>query len=94
MAMENKIKRASSAMKSNGEGMDQGFDEKVENAAKINKIIKAKSEEASLVITNLPPVLKDQHPNEYMAFCSAMTEGLKRVLLIQNSSQEVLTHYS
>lgn len=94
MAMDNKIKRASFAMRPEGEGMDQDFDEKVANAKKINGIIKLKSQEASLVITNLPPILKEQLASEYMSFCSAMTEGLNRVLLIQNSSQEVLTHYS
>ena len=53
-----------------------------------------KSKDASLVITNLPPILKNQNAQEYMNFCSSMTDNLKRVLLIQNSTQEVLTHYN
>lgn len=33
---------------------DQDFDERIENAKKINEIILQRSKEASLVITNLP----------------------------------------
>jgi hypothetical protein len=55
MAMEHKIKRASNARGHD----DQDSDERVVNAKLINQIITGKSKDASLVITNLPPILKE-----------------------------------
>ena len=67
-------------------------DEKLESARQINRIMMDRSKDASLVITNLPPIIDERkNPREYLAFCSVMTEGIKRLLFIQNSSKEVLT---
>ena len=48
-------------------------------------------EETSIVITNLPPIIKGQSAKDYLSFCEMMTQGINRVIFIQNSSKEVLT---
>lgn len=66
-------------------------EEKIESAQQINEIIMKHSKEASLVITNLPPILEGQKAQDYLRFCSLLTENIQRLLFIQNSSKEVLT---
>lgn len=74
-----------------GDHYEGETEEKIESARKINEIILNRSKEASLVITNLPPILEGQKAEEYLSFCSTLTENITRVLFIQNSSKEVLT---
>lgn len=94
-AKEYKLKRSSSIRESNQEEMNfQSTEALRENAKKINEIILKRSTDASLVITNLPPLIRGQSAQDYLMFCSQMTSDLQRVLFIQNSSKEVLTHYS
>jgi hypothetical protein len=70
------------------------MDEKIESSKRLNEIIVERSKEASLVITNLPPILEGQKAQDYLSFCSNMTQNITRLLFIQNSSKEVLTQYS
>ena len=51
VALDDRIKRGN-------ETIDQDTDERVMNAKRINQIIIGKSKDASLVVTNLPPVLE------------------------------------
>lgn len=48
---------------------EQDIDELLENAKKINNLIMERSKDASLVITNLPPVVSNQNASEYLSFC-------------------------
>jgi hypothetical protein len=53
VALDNKIKRGNETR-----DLDQDADEKIMNAKRINQIILNKSKDASLVVTNLPPILE------------------------------------
>jgi len=46
------------------------------------------------VITTLPPRENNQNPVEYLEFCSAVTEGIQRLLLVENPGKEVITQFS
>jgi hypothetical protein len=70
------------------------MEERIDSAKKLNSIILENSKDASLVITNLPPLIEGQRAEDYLNFCSSMTENITRLLFIQNSSKEVLTQYS
>ena len=65
---------------------DQIVDENedlIKSAEELNKIIKERStQETSIVITNLPPLIKEQSSTTYLQFCSKMTSDLERVLFI------------
>ena len=45
------------------------MDDLLENAKSINNLIMERSKDASLVITNLPPVIHGQNAQEYLSFC-------------------------
>jgi spore germination cell wall hydrolase CwlJ-like protein len=92
-AQENRQKKMNITSERDGSETlpDEEVEEKQESAKQINELIIERSKEASLVITNLPPILKGQSSHEYLKFCTLMTEGIQRLLFIQNSSKEVLT---
>jgi len=73
---------------------EEDWDEKMRHASSLNSKILRHSKNASLVITNLPPRYEGQSHQEYMQFCQSMTEGVERLLFIENSGKEVMTQYS
>jgi hypothetical protein len=62
-ALQEKEIKASleSRLNKNDTGCDQDMDELLENARTLNQLIMDRSKEASLVITNLPPVNSGQN---------------------------------
>uniref|UniRef100_A0A1I8AIB6 Solute carrier family 12 member 6 n=1 Tax=Steinernema glaseri TaxID=37863 RepID=A0A1I8AIB6_9BILA len=70
---------------------------KMHAAVKINELMRQKSQDAALVIVNLPgpsEVADDTSDTYYMEFIDALTEGLERVLLVRGTGAEVVTIYS
>ncbi|KAK0394761.1 hypothetical protein QR680_000921 [Steinernema hermaphroditum] len=70
---------------------------KMHAAVKLNEMMRQKSQDAALVIVNLPgpsEVADNISDNYYMEFIDALTEGLERVLLVRGTGAEVVTIYS
>ncbi|XP_056593857.1 solute carrier family 12 member 7 isoform X2 [Triplophysa dalaica] len=64
-------------------------------AVKLNEVVVCKSQDAHLVLLNMPGPPKNQEGDEnYMEFLEVMMEGLNRVLLVRGGGQEVITIYS
>lgn len=64
-------------------------------AVKLNGVILDKSQDAQLVLLNMPgPPRNRQGDENYMEFLEVLTEGLNRVLLVRGSGREVVTIYS
>ncbi|KAL5287968.1 hypothetical protein ACFFRR_008671 [Megaselia abdita] len=70
---------------------------RMHTAVKLNEVIVNKSQDAQLVILNLPGPPKDtkfERENNYMEFLEVLTEGLERVLMVRGGGREVITIYS
>jgi Ca2+-dependent lipid-binding protein len=70
---------------------------KMHNALSLNGAITNESENAELVVVNmpLPPSSYDSAREiSYMEFIEALTDGVERVLLVHGGGQEVVTAYS
>ncbi|TMW54744.1 hypothetical protein DOY81_000275 [Sarcophaga bullata] len=89
-----------------GDGSNDEYVEKKPNemnvrrmhtAVKLNEVIVNKSQDAQLVIMNLPGPPKDINPareSNYMEFLEVLTEGLEKVLMVRGGGREVITIYS
>lgn len=74
---------------------DQANVRRMHTAVKLNGVVLSKSQEAQLVLLNMPgPPRNRQGDENYMEFLEVLTEGLNRVLLVRGSGREVITIYS
>ncbi|KAM8813164.1 solute carrier family 12 member 7 isoform 3-T3 [Rhynchonycteris naso] len=68
---------------------------RMHTAVKLNGVVLNKSQDAQLVLLNMPGPPRNQQGDEnYMEFLEVLTEGLNRVLLVRGSGREVITIYS
>nr|KAF6442288.1 solute carrier family 12 member 7 [Rousettus aegyptiacus] len=68
---------------------------RMHTAVKLNGVVLGKSQDAQLVLLNMPGPPKNRQGDEnYMEFLEVLTEGLDRVLLVRGSGREVITIYS
>lgn len=68
---------------------------RMHTAVKLNEVVLEKSQDAQLVLLNMPGPPKSRQGDEnYMEFLEVLTEGLNRVLLVRGSGREVITIYS
>ncbi|KAF6357541.1 solute carrier family 12 member 7 [Rhinolophus ferrumequinum] len=68
---------------------------RMHTAVKLNGVVLNKSQDAQLVLLNMPgPPRNRQGDENYMEFLEVLTEGLHRVLLVRGSGREVVTIYS
>ncbi|XP_076131738.1 solute carrier family 12 member 5-like isoform X1 [Alosa pseudoharengus] len=82
-------------MKPEWETLNQTNVRRMHHAQKLNEVIVKKSQEAKLVLLNMPGPPKNRMGDEnYMEFLEVLTEGLNRVLLVRGGGREVITIYS
>ncbi|XP_068078180.1 solute carrier family 12 member 5 isoform X4 [Danio rerio] len=68
---------------------------RMHTALRLNEVIIKKSQEAKLVLLNMPGPPRNRSGDEnYMEFMEVLTEGLNRVLLVRGGGREVITIYS
>ncbi|XP_049715967.1 solute carrier family 12 member 7 isoform X3 [Loxodonta africana] len=68
---------------------------RMHTAVKLNEVVLNKSQDAQLVLLNMPGPPKNRQGDEnYMEFLEVLTEGLNRVLLVRGGGREVITIYS
>ncbi|KAM4875787.1 solute carrier family 12 member 7 [Thomomys bottae] len=74
---------------------DQSNVRRMHTAVKLNGVVLSKSQDAQLVLLNMPgPPRNRQGDENYMEFLEVLTEGLNRVLLVRGGGREVITIYS
>ncbi|KAM6157335.1 solute carrier family 12 member 7 [Erethizon dorsatum] len=74
---------------------DQSNVRRMHTAVKLNGVVLTKSQDAQLVLLNMPGPPKNRQGDEnYMEFLEVLTEGLNRVLLVRGGGREVITIYS
>ncbi|XP_064154047.1 solute carrier family 12 member 5b isoform X2 [Anguilla rostrata] len=82
-------------MKPEWENLNQSNVRRMHTALRLNEVIVKKSQEAKLVLLNMPGPPKNRMGEEnYMEFLEVLTEGLTRVLLVRGGGREVITIYS
>ncbi|XP_077053805.1 solute carrier family 12 member 5 isoform X6 [Siphateles boraxobius] len=82
-------------MKPEWENLNQSNVRRMHTALRLNEVIIKKSQEAKLVLLNMPGPPKNRSGDEnYMEFMDVLTEGLNRVLLVRGGGREVITIYS
>ncbi|KAG7478331.1 hypothetical protein MATL_G00079230 [Megalops atlanticus] len=82
-------------MKPEWENLNQSNVRRMHTALRLNGVIINKSQEAKLVLLNMPGPPKNRTGDEnYMEFLEVLTEGLNRVLLVRGGGREVITIYS
>uniref|UniRef100_A0A8B9KIX0 Solute carrier family 12 member 5a n=1 Tax=Astyanax mexicanus TaxID=7994 RepID=A0A8B9KIX0_ASTMX len=82
-------------MKPEWENLNQFNVRRMHTALRLNSEIVKKSQEAKLVLLNMPGPPKNRTGDEnYMEFLEVLTEGLNRVLLVRGGGREVITIYS
>uniref|UniRef100_A0AAY5F501 Solute carrier family 12 member 5b n=1 Tax=Electrophorus electricus TaxID=8005 RepID=A0AAY5F501_ELEEL len=82
-------------MKPEWENLNQSNVRRMHHAQKLNEVIVRKSQDAKLVLLNMPGPPKNRMGEEnYMEFLEVLTEGLNRVLLVRGGGREVITIYS
>ncbi|XP_039591784.1 solute carrier family 12 member 5 isoform X2 [Polypterus senegalus] len=82
-------------MKPEWESLNQSNVRRMHTALKLNEVIMKKSQDAKLVLLNMPGPPKNRTGDEnYMEFLEVLTEGLNRVLLVRGGGREVITIYS
>lgn len=75
--------------------LDQSNVRRMHTAVKLNGVVLNKSQDAQLVLLNMPGPPKSRQGDEnYMEFLEVLTEGLNRVLLVRGGGREVITIYS
>ncbi|KAK3571618.1 hypothetical protein QTP86_015353 [Hemibagrus guttatus] len=68
---------------------------RMHTAVKLNEVVLNKSQDAQLVLLNMPGPPKNRDGDEnYMEFLEVLLEGLNRVLLVRGGGREVITIYS
>ncbi|XP_060725645.1 solute carrier family 12 member 7 isoform X2 [Tachysurus vachellii] len=68
---------------------------RMHTAVKLNEVVLNKSQDAQLVLLNMPgPPRNRQGDENYMEFLEVLLEGLNRVLLVRGGGREVITIYS
>ncbi|XP_034164441.1 solute carrier family 12 member 7 isoform X5 [Pangasianodon hypophthalmus] len=68
---------------------------RMHTAVKLNEVVLNKSQDAQLVLLNMPGPPKNRGGDEnYMEFLEVLLEGLNRVLLVRGGGREVITIYS
>ncbi|KAE8280115.1 Solute carrier family 12 member 7 [Larimichthys crocea] len=68
---------------------------RMHTAVKLNEVVVNKSQEAHLVLLNMPGPPGNRGGDEnYMEFLEVLLEGLNRVLLVRGGGREVITIYS
>lgn len=83
------------SMKPEWENLSQLNVRRMHTAVRLNNVIVQKSQEAKLVLLNMPGPPKNRNGDEnYMEFLEVLTEGLNRVLLVRGGGREVITIYS
>ncbi|XP_036388906.1 solute carrier family 12 member 5b [Megalops cyprinoides] len=83
------------SMKPEWENLNQSNVRRMHTAMRLNEVITKKSQEAKLVLLNMPGPPKNRTGEEnYMEFLEVLTEGLNRVLLVRGGGREVITIYS
>ncbi|XP_031423647.1 solute carrier family 12 member 5 isoform X2 [Clupea harengus] len=83
------------SMKPEWENLNQSNVRRMHTALRLNSVIVKKSQEAKLVLLNMPGPPKNRTGDEnYMEFLEVLTEGLNRVLLVRGGGREVITIYS
>ncbi|KAI1891027.1 hypothetical protein AGOR_G00159630 [Albula goreensis] len=82
-------------MKPEWENLNQSNVRRMHTALRLNGVIVKKSQDAKLVLLNMPGPPKNRTGDEnYMEFLEVLTEGLNRVLLVRGGGREVITIYS
>ncbi|XP_078271799.1 solute carrier family 12 member 7-like isoform X2 [Rhinoraja longicauda] len=68
---------------------------RMHTAVKLNEVVVNRSQDARLVLLNMPGPPKNRQGDEnYMEFLEVLTEGLNRVLMVRGGGSEVITIYS
>ncbi|XP_076762528.1 solute carrier family 12 member kcc isoform X6 [Xylocopa sonorina] len=96
-AKENEEKRSESPETKPTITPDEGDVRRMHTSIKLNEVIVKKSQNAQLVILNLPGPPRDtrmERESNYMEFLEVLTEGLERVLMVRGGGREVITIYS
>lgn len=82
-------------MKPEWGNLNQSNVRRMHTAVKLNEAVVKKSQNAHLVLLNMPGPPKNKGGDEnYMEFLEVLTEGLERVLLVRGGGREVITIYS
>uniref|UniRef100_A0AAR2JZN0 Solute carrier family 12 member 5a n=1 Tax=Pygocentrus nattereri TaxID=42514 RepID=A0AAR2JZN0_PYGNA len=82
-------------MKPEWENLNQSNVRRMHTALRLNGEIVKKSQEAKLVLLNMPGPPRNRTGDEnYMEFLEVLTEGINRVLLVRGGGREVITIYS
>ncbi|XP_078509105.1 solute carrier family 12 member 5 [Lissotriton helveticus] len=82
-------------MKPEWENLNQTNVRRMHTAVKLNEAIVKKSQEAKLVLLNMPGPPRNRKGDEnYMEFLEVLTEHLDRVMLVRGGGREVITIYS
>ncbi|MCI4385920.1 hypothetical protein PGIGA_G00056260 [Pangasianodon gigas] len=82
-------------MKPEWEHLNQSNVRRMHTAVKLNEALVNKSQNAHLVLLNMPGPPKNKDGDEnYMEFLEVLMEGLERVLLVRGGGREVITIYS
>ncbi|XP_063075186.1 solute carrier family 12 member 7 isoform X2 [Engraulis encrasicolus] len=75
--------------------LNQSNVRRMHTAVKLNEVVVSKSQDAELVLLNMPGPPKSKEGEEnYMEFLEVLMEGLDRVLLVRGGGREVITIYS
>uniref|UniRef100_A0A8C9RKP3 Solute carrier family 12 member 7-like n=1 Tax=Scleropages formosus TaxID=113540 RepID=A0A8C9RKP3_SCLFO len=83
------------SMKPEWESLNQSNVRRMHTAVKLNEVVVNKSQDAQLVLLNMPGPPKHRGGDEnYMEFLEVLMEGLNRVLLVRGGGREVVTIYS
>ncbi|MEE6506541.1 hypothetical protein FKM82_007720 [Ascaphus truei] len=82
-------------MKPEWENLNQSNVRRMHTAVKLNEVIVKKSQDARLVLLNMPGPPRNRKGDEnYMEFLEVLTEHLDRVMLVRGGGREVITIYS
>jgi len=69
--------------------VDNPFDE---NDSPLNALLKSRSANSDMILTNLPYVMEGQEKRDYMKFVERTFHGLKRVVLIRGTAEQQLVY--
>ncbi|XDA82745.1 hypothetical protein R6Z07F_012658 [Ovis aries] len=83
------------SMKPEWENLNQSNVRRMHTAVRLNEVIVKKSQDAKLVLLNMPGPPRNRNGDEnYMEFLEVLTERLDRVMLVRGGGREVITIYS